>query len=144
MKTVLREIADRRILHIATHGLFRDRHPILSGLGLADGWLTLHDVFGLHLAADLVTLAACQTNRGHVGAGDELLSLARGFLHAGARSVLAANWPIDDRSARRMMRAFYGSYQPDGAASALRTAMLAEMAHHGHPYHWASFTLMGA
>jgi CHAT domain-containing protein len=143
--TVSREVAGRSVVHVAAHGFFRPERPTLSSLQLADGCLTLHDVLGLKLAADLVTLAACHSGESRVGAGDEVVGLARGFLQAGARSVLASHWALDDASARRLMRAFYRSYQAGkGKAGALRLAMIEVMARDRHPYYWAPFALIGA
>jgi CHAT domain-containing protein len=139
-----REAAGRRLVHIATHGLFRPAQPTLSALMMADGWLTLHDVFSLKLNAELVTLAACHSARSHVGAGDELMGLARGFLHAGAASVLVGQWAVDDASARRLMTSFYRAHAAGSSKTeALRRAMLEEMSRRPHPYYWAPFGIVG-
>src|SRR5262249_47075469 len=82
------EIGEYRILHFATHGLFNDEAPELSGLVLSlvnekgeprNGFLSLPEVFNLNLAADLVVLSACQTGLGKDVRGEGLVGLTRGF-----------------------------------------------------------------
>ena len=55
-----------------------------------DGFLRLHDIYGLKLNADLVALSACETALGKEMRGEALVGLTQGFLYAGARSVLAS------------------------------------------------------
>jgi tetratricopeptide (TPR) repeat protein len=142
-----------RVVHFATHGDFRADNPLFSGLALHDGWLTTLDTFSLRLNADLVTLSACQTGRSVVGGGDELLGLTRGFLSAGAASLVLTHWAVEDRSTSALMEVFYKDYgQGVPAAEALRGAQLgflrgsAEGALPGwrHPYFWAPFYLVGS
>src|SRR5438309_371551 len=94
----------RRVLHLATYGVLNKQNPLFSFVKLAaegaeDGRLEVHEVFGLHLAADLVVLSACQTGLASgaladVPAGDDWVGLTRAFLHAGARRVVATVWPV--------------------------------------------------
>jgi CHAT domain-containing protein len=88
---------------LATYGVLNKQNPLFSFVQLApdsaeDGRLEVHEVFGLHLAADLVVLSACQTGlgsgaRADVPPGDDWVGLTRGFLHAGARHVVATCGP---------------------------------------------------
>jgi CHAT domain-containing protein len=142
--------ASHQVLHLATHGDFRPDNPLFSGLSLADGWLTTLDVFNMRLKASLVTLSGCQTGRSVVGGGDELLGLMRSFLSAGATSLVATLWAVEDRSSARLMEAFYqrlAGGETKGAA--LRGAQLelqrseGENAGFSHPYFWAPFFLVG-
>src|SRR5213592_921066 len=82
-----------------------------------DGRLEVHEVFGLHLAADLVVLSACQTGLGSgaladVPAGDDWVGLTRAFLHAGAANVVATLWAVDDWATAALMERFYEGYAP--------------------------------
>jgi len=140
-----------RILHLATHGDFRPDNPLFSGLALADGWLTTLDIFNLKLQASLVTLSACQTGRSVVGGGDELHGLMRSFLAAGAASLVATLWAVEDQSAAYLMKTFYARLA-DGwdKGAALRCAQLdllndpENIGRSSHPYFWAPFFLVGA
>ncbi len=133
------------LIHLACHSVFRPESPLFSSLWLQDGWLSVHDVYGLELSADLVTLSACNTGISNIAPGDELLGLARGFFYAGTPSLVVSLWPADDFSTSCFMEAFYTSLQNGGSkAGALRAAMLEMRAANPHPYYWAPFILMGA
>jgi CHAT domain-containing protein len=133
-----------RLIHIATHGSFRQDNPMFSGIRLGTTYMNLYDLNQLKLGADLVTLSGCATGLNVVAAGDELLGLIRGLLTAGAFSLLLTLWDVNDRSTRDFMIAFYRRLQNgDSKASALQGAMHELRRSHPHPYHWASFTLIG-
>jgi CHAT domain-containing protein len=147
-------LASSRIVHLATHGLVDSRHPERSGLMLSrfdeagrpvDGFLSLADVYGLRLAADLVVLSGCETALGREIRGEGLVGLTRGFLHAGAGGVIASLWRVQDRATAELMGRFYRALlvHGRGPAAALRQAQV-EMARetvYGDPYHWAAFLL---
>jgi len=153
------EAANYRLLHLATHGYFNKLNPLLSGLELEsdatnDGQLELHEILGLQLAADLVTLSACQTGMGsghfaEVPAGDDFVGLTRAFLYAGSSSVLATLWEVDDASTAGLMQRFYGGLKDatsnEDRATALAQAQRAFLASekYRHPYFWAPFVLVG-
>ncbi len=143
-QAVVRHAEHSRVLHIASHARFRSDNPMLSSLRLADGDLTFYDVFSLKLAADLVVLSGCNTGAVAVGAGDELHGLMRGFLYAGAPSLLISMWAADDSATASLMRDFYSGIR-DGLPKrdALRSAQLAALGREQHPYYWAPFTLLG-
>jgi CHAT domain-containing protein len=145
------------ILHLATYGVLNKHNPMFSFVELApagaeDGRLEVREVFDLSLNARLVVLSACQTALGSgaladVPAGDDWVGLARAFLAAGSRSVVATLWPVGDRGTARLMEQFYRRLEAGATAlealteakrSALRDPELA------HPFFWAGFALVGA
>ncbi len=142
---VLREKGlQSRLIHIATHGKFRQDNPMFSGIRLGDAYLNLYDLYQLKLNAELVTLSGCATGMNVVTPGDELLGLIRGLLYAGAHSLLLTLWDVHDRSTADFMAIFYRRYQDgDGKAAALRGAMIELRKRYPHPYHWAPFTVIG-
>jgi tetratricopeptide (TPR) repeat protein len=132
------------ILHLACHGMFRADNPMFSSLRLHDGWLTASDVLRLDLDGTIVTLSACESARNQVLAGDELVGLARGFLGAGAATLVASLWLVQDETTSWMMEDWYARLQDgDGRAAALRDAQLALKERCPHPYYWAPFVLIG-
>jgi tetratricopeptide (TPR) repeat protein len=132
-----------RLLHLAAHGVFRDDNPLFSYLQLADGPLRLLDVYGLRLAADLVTLSACETGLGRAAGGD-LAGLCRGFFAAGARALVVSLWRVDDAATAELMAAFYHQLTAgQSPAVALRAAQLAGLARYEHPYYWAPWVGVG-
>jgi CHAT domain-containing protein len=150
------DIGAYRILHFATHGLLDDQHPELSGVVLSlvdeagkprDGFLRLNEIYNLRLRADLVVLSACQTGLGKEVRGEGLIGLTRGFMYAGARSVAASLWKVDDVATRELMKRFYGKMFKSGLkpAAALRAAQLemSQTRQWQSPYYWAGFVLQG-
>ena len=145
-----------RIVHFATHSLLNSQHPELSGIVLSlvdeegrprDGFLRLHDIYNLKLAADLVVLSACKTGLGKEIKGEGLVGLTRGFLYAGAPRVVASLWKVDDRATAELMKLFYQRMLRDGMrpAAALRMAQMdmSKQPRWAAPYYWAGFTLQG-
>jgi len=141
---LMRAAPKARYLHLASHGYFRRDNPMFSFLRLADSNLNFYSLLDLKLNAEMVTLSACHTGVNKVFPGDELHGLMRGFLHAGAPSLVASLWATSDGSTAELMKQMY--LQISGGASkraALRTAQLAVKDQYGHPYYWAPFILMG-
>ncbi len=104
---VLREKGlQSRLIHIATHGKFRQDNPMFSGIRLGDAYLNLYDLYQLKLNAELVTLSGCATGMNVVTPGDELLGLIRGLLYAGAHSLLLTLWDVHDQSTADFMTHF--------------------------------------
>ncbi len=150
------ELAKYRIIHFATHGLLNNDRPELSGLVLSlvnenglpqDGFLRMADIYNQHLPADLVVLSACQTALGKEIRGEGLVSLTRGFMHAGAERVVASLWQVDDLATAELMKRFYRGMLKEGLrpAAALRAAQLeiARQKQWTAPFYWAAFTIQG-
>ena len=143
-KVLRSEGKSSRILHIATHGYFRQDNPMFSSIRLGNSYLSLYDLYQFELPVELVTLSGCATGLNVVAAGDELLGLVRGLLQAGAQSLVLSLWDVHDESTKQFMINFYGCLQvADNKASALRKAMLAVREEWAHPYYWAPFLLIG-
>jgi CHAT domain-containing protein len=141
---VLRENGPRsRLIHIASHGYFRQDSPMFSAIRLADSYLSLYDLYYMDLPADLLTLSGCVTGLGVVAEGDELLGLSRGLLFAGVRSLVLTLWDVDDESAADFMSSFYSRLSRNSSkAPALRDAMLDLRQRFLHPFYWAPFKLI--
>jgi CHAT domain-containing protein/tetratricopeptide (TPR) repeat protein len=116
-------------------------HPLLlSGLALSDanrvpkageedGILTALEVSEMQLPQlELVVLSACETGLGKSAGGEGLHSLQRAFHMAGARSVVASLWKVDDRATQALMAEFYAlawdTKKIISRAEALRQAQL--------------------
>lgn len=167
----VRELAPAQtIIHLATHAVIFDDEPMASYLALAagsamggpssagDGFLTVGEIFGLDLHADLVALSACDTGLGRIS-GEGVVGLSGAFIYAGAASVLVSLWPVADVVARTEMELFYRdlTHKSMGKAAALAAAQreiilqLREgrivsprgRALEEHPVFWAPFVLLG-
>ncbi len=144
-----RHCGDYRYLHFATHGQFNSADPLKSALLLApdagsSGVLTVDKLYSLDLEADLVTLSACETGLSKIANGDDLVGLTRGFLYAGASSIVASLWKVDDLATSQLMARFYTELDKTNKREALRTAQLETKKKHAHPYYWAAFQLTGS
>jgi CHAT domain-containing protein len=131
-------------IHIATHAYFRQDNPLFSAIRLGGSYLTLLDVCQMNLPAQLVTVSGCATGMSVVAGGDEPLGLIRGFLLAGARSLLLSLWDVHDETTTLLMQSFYRRLgESEDLARALQGAMLELREQYPHPYHWAPFLLVG-
>ncbi len=150
-------LADVRIVHFATHSVVDSTHPELSGiiLSLVDahgreqsGVLSGIDVLNLRLRADVVVLSGCETALGREIRGEGPMSLGRGFLNAGAATVVASLWNVDDSATAALMKSFYAALLGSrrlSPSAALRAAQL-EMRTHPRwrdPRFWAGFVVYG-
>lgn len=157
-RTTVRQapLYDYRLVHFATHGVIDQRFPALSALVMStideagediDGWLRLDDIYGLRLNADIVVLSGCETGLGREIRGESFLGLTQGFLHAGARNVVASLWQVSDRATAELMGRFYeGMIERNlPPAQALRAAQLSIAASRRwqDPYYWGAFLFVG-
>jgi CHAT domain-containing protein len=148
-------------VHFATHAVASDGQPLYSTLVLSpnatagdDGFLQAYEVLRTPLRAEIVVLSACETALGAEDWGQGRVGLVAAFEQAGARSVLATLWSVDEPAAD-LMAAFYGAMaQGKPASAALRQAKLQLMQQRlrigkvevslAHPFFWAPFILVGA
>ena len=152
-----RDLARAGTVHLATFGVLNKHNPLFSFVELApsgkdDGHLEVNEVFGLGLKGQLVVLSACQTALGSgaiadVPPGDDWVGFVEAFLQAGAGSVLASLWPVDDRATATLMEEFHKraakGYAPIAAlAEAQRT--LLRNSRTARPFYWAGFVINGA
>jgi len=147
---------DYKIVHFATHGFFNPTRPELSGLILSlvdkngaerNGFLSIPQVFGMSLAAELVVLSGCQTGQGKHVKGEGLIALTRGFMYAGAPRVVSTLWHVPDDATAELMGRFYGAMLRQGLrpGAALRAAQLSMSgdARWSAPQQWAGFIISG-
>jgi CHAT domain-containing protein len=123
-RAVRDRISVARLLHFATHGHLSQEAPLLSSVLLAHGEsLTVYELLGLGLIAELVVLSACETGLGQTTGGDDVLGLSRGLLAAGARAAVVSLWPVSDVSTALLMGELYRRIlDGDSPAAALRHA----------------------
>ena len=141
------------IIHLATHGWLDANSPSGSGLVLGmdsgsqdDGVLQVREIFQLPLKSSLVTLSACQSALGKLTTGEGMVGVTRAFFYAGAESIVASLWNVNDEATAKFMSAFYGFLaRGDSKGEALRQAKLAlrKDSKYHHPYFWAAYVLIG-
>lgn len=141
------------ILHIASHGQFDSQHPLQSRLLLAkdasdDGILSVNELYELEIPASLVVLSACETGLGDVRNGGDVIGLTRGFIFAGANTVISTLWMVEDESIKALMLHFYTELQQqkqqDLRAALNRAQRQISQTFNRHPYFWSGLTLTGS
>jgi CHAT domain-containing protein len=150
------DLSEFAILHFATHGLLDPREPEKSGLLLStvdlegharDGFVGLRDVYNLRAPVELVVLSACRTALGKPVRGEGMIGLTRGFMYAGASSVVSSLWNVNDEATSELMKRFYENMLRRGMtpAAALGAAQnsIRQDPHWRSPHYWAGFTLQG-
>ncbi|NEO85164.1 MAG: CHAT domain-containing protein [Spirulina sp. SIO3F2] len=162
------------IVHLATHAEFRPGSPQNSYIQFYDRPLLLDQVddFNWHdPPVDLLVLSACQTAIGDQSAELGFAGLA---IQSGVKSALASLWYVSDTGTVGLISEFYRAIaQAPTKAEALRQAQLAMLrgeifiqdgqlhtstetlplptnlantttVDFAHPYHWATYTLIGS
>ncbi len=136
--------SDWDLLHVAGHASFHEANPMFSYLSFRDGPVYADEIARAGFRVGHVVLSACDTACVSVLNRSEPDGLARSFLARSARSVLAAQWPLDDEAARSIMCTYYSEL----AAGRSIVASLAQARRvcresHPHPYFWGAFVLLG-
>ena len=150
---VLERLNSVALVHIAAHGgrtggeiqlapnpIRSERIPMKE-----DYMLTMKEVLNARLRAQLVVLSCCCTAHGEIKA-EGVDGIARAFLAAGARPVLASLWPIEDEATFEFMKSFYQHLvEGNKASEALNKAMkcLRESDKFSPVRYWAPFVLIG-
>ena len=142
-----------KVIHIAAHGVSSDAEPDRAALVLAagsnseDGLWQAREIRRSRLNADVVVLSACETGTGRLAGQEGIMNLARAFLAAGAKSVVASLWAVEDRATATLMEKFYGHLAAGlQVREALRQAQLDFIKDYGdkaQPYYWAGFEVIG-
>jgi CHAT domain-containing protein len=150
---IVAALPDHEVFHFAGHSLANNVMTGESRLvvaGPASGAITANDISEMPLAnVRYVILSSCDSVAGTPTRSEGPLGLARAFLSAGAKTVLASLTPVEDRSARELAMVFHRELRRSGdAAAALRLAQLTLMRSSdpalSAPGHWATFVVVGA
>ncbi|TDD24022.1 CHAT domain-containing protein [Nonomuraea diastatica] len=123
------EVAD--VLHLAAHGVFHARSPLVSGITLEDGPLMAYDLLEVPRSAGLVVLSACNSGMSRAPVDGAPLGLPGAFLAKGSSCVVAGLVPVRDEAARAIMGVFHelvAAGRPPDAALACAAAKTGEHA----------------
>ncbi|MCB0617025.1 MAG: CHAT domain-containing protein, partial [Phaeodactylibacter sp.] len=143
------------IIHLATHAKANDEEGEYSYLAfteipdsLQNELLYAKDLYSLRLQAEMVVLSACESGVGELRRGEGVISLARGFSYAGAKSLVTTLWRVSDRESAVLMQLFYRQLKEGKPKDeALRVAKLQFIDQNNgaraHPFFWGAFILSG-
>jgi CHAT domain-containing protein len=148
---------DYEVVHIAAHSYIDTENDSTAYIVFnqseedEDFLLSLPEIYGLNLDADLVALSACQTSSGALQRSEGVMSLARAFQFAGSSSLIASQWNISDRASSIIIKAFYENLN-EGLSKdeALQKAKLAYLSDdelsspaYRIPAYWGAMILIG-
>jgi CHAT domain-containing protein len=148
-RAFIKQSAKAGIVHIASHLISDSVAPLNSYLlfqPVKDCRLTINDVSKLNLHADLVTLAACQTNFGKAQSGEGMLNFAWAFIYSGAQNILSTHWDASDKASSEIISQFYSMlFSGNAKATALQKAKKAYLSQSdavsAQPYFWSNYVL---
>ncbi len=160
------DLSSSRYLLFATHGLLGGDFTGVAEPSLAltlvdnpegtDGFLSMSEVLGLDLNAEMVVLSACNTSGqgDKTGSGEGFAGLTRSFMYAGGRSLLVTHWSVESQAARELMVGMFDRMKKQKGPAALKEAQL-NMKNStrnlddnntmslAHPFFWAPFVMVG-
>ena len=147
----LRQLPEATLVHYAGHAVQHHERPGLNALVLGDaanrsGTVLQSEIYGLSLPRQpIVVLAACSTGTLNVTEVEARSSLSRAFIAAGASSVVATLWPVDDRGSAIFTTSFHRelsrSADPATALWHARVASIDAREPGTSDLSWAAYTL---
>jgi hypothetical protein len=151
----LSALRDSAVFHLAMHSmsdsmnsrysyLMFDTHNLLT----EDGKLYNYEISLTRINSPMVVLSACNSGAGTLYSGEGLMSLARGFMLAGASSVIKTSWEINDETSTRIISRFYYHLSKGKEKDvAMRLAKLEYLKKASpaftNPYYWAAYEVLG-
>jgi CHAT domain-containing protein len=115
-----------------------------------DGFLNTYEIYNVPLAANMVVVSSCNTGSGRLRSGEGVMSLARGFVNAGSRSVVMSLWEVNDEWGTEVIKSFYDNlWKGQSKSVALRKAKLRFIENgkadqfKGNPFYWATLVIYG-
>ncbi len=147
-ENILTQMSHRSFVHIAGHTIYTGQSPLESGIPLANGkWLRATDLYLAYgqLSGSNIILSGCESGRGQT-IGSDVLGLTSAFLYAGASSVIASLWRVDDEATMHMMVNLYSMLKQNltlVASLQLAQQMVRSETNFAHPYFWSPFILNG-
>ena len=140
---IQKAVTQSDFIHFAGHCQFNTNRPSRSYLQLNQQRVYLSQIARWRFDRNpFINLAACQSGRTALDAGNEPYGFVITAIAAGASSVLASLWEIDDEATAQWMTAFYDAL-PEGLSHAYRQACLEVMRISQNPFFWSGFALIG-
>ena len=141
-------------IHLSSHALMNPLQPEKSFIAFtqtstqidSSELLSINELYQHPLDAEMVVLSACETGIGKLNKGEGLISLARAFTYAGAKSIVTTLWKVNDKVTTQLMVDFYRNLvaqKPKDEALWLAKRKMIEEGHYAHPYYWAGFIPIG-
>ncbi|MCK8521355.1 CHAT domain-containing protein [Aquimarina sp. D1M17] len=141
----LNNMYNYKVIHLSSHADVTDSED--HWIAFADEKMYLNEIYAAKNQADMVVLSACNTSVGEVQQGEGVLSIARGFFHSGAKSMVSSLWTINDKISKDLIVDFYnGLDQGLTKSEALRASKLTFLNKYKNsvpPSYWAALIVIG-
>ncbi len=144
-----KNVSEYQIIHLATHTFLDNQNSSFNRIYFSDTYLSQNDLYQLKLNASLAVLSACNTGSGELKKGEGVMSLSRGFTHAGCPSILMSLWSVDDCATADIMLYYYENLSEGKTKEvALQNAKKKYLDKSDdilqtHPYYWSGFVQYG-
>jgi len=115
-----------------------------------NGFLTSEKVMDLDLNSDWVILSACETTSGDDNSNETFSGLIRAFFFSGTKSIMATQWPIEDKSAVLFTTTMIKEYKRSNDKAFALNESSRNLINNSinekfsHPSFWAPFILIGS
>jgi hypothetical protein len=148
-------LKDSAVFHLAMHSMSDSLNSVYSylmfdthNLQAKDGKLYNYEISLARINSPMVVLSACNSGSGTLYSGEGLMSLARGFMLAGASSVIKTSWDINDETSTKIITRFYYHLSKGKEKDvAMRLAKLDYLKNASpaftNPYYWAAYEVLG-
>ncbi len=150
----LERVPEYQIVHLSTHAQANDQTGDYALIAFSESkdstdspLLYNSELYNLGLNADMVVLSACETGIGELQRGEGIISLARGFSYAGAKSIVTSLWKVSEGHTSHLMKYFYQKIKEgmpkDQALRAAKMEYLENSFLDNSPFYWAGFFAIG-
>ena len=145
-----------KLISFATHGISSAEtdaslYPSLlfrsNGKNDANGLLSTKDILQTRIQADVVYLSSCNSASKNTDNSRHWEGFVNSFLYAGANSIIASSWKIEDQAAK-IVHTKFAEFFAMGLSPkfALNKAInhLREYKEYAHPKYWGAFSIFSA
>jgi CHAT domain-containing protein/Tfp pilus assembly protein PilF len=148
-------LKDPAVFHMAMHSVSDTTDSRYSYMmfdthndTLEDGKLYNYEISLARIQSPMVVLSACNSGTGTLYHGEGLMSLARGFILAGASSVIRTAWEVNDEVSAAIITQFYynlskGKHKNEAMRLAKLGYLKTSSPAYSSPYFWAAYEVLG-
>ncbi|MBG0860717.1 MAG: CHAT domain-containing protein, partial [Bacteroidales bacterium] len=151
----MQSIRQPALFHLAMHSVSDSINSKYSYLlfdthcdTVEDGKLYNYEISLTRIKSPMVVLSACNSGTGTLYHGEGLMSLARGFILAGATSVIKTAWEVNDETSAAIISRFYyhlseGKHKDEAMRQAKLDYLKVTPPAYASPYFWAPYEVIG-
>lgn len=154
-KAFLKASENPAIFHLAMHSMADTTNSLYSYMlfdshdsSAENNKLYDYEISISRIKSPMVVLSACNSGTGTLHYGEGMMSLARGFILAGASSVVKTSWNVNDEVSADIIGKFYFNLSKGKPKNeAMRSAKLEYIKNASpeyiNPWYWAAYEVLG-